>query len=74
MTPDQVELVAQAFFAAEYSDDWDDAPAIVQQQFRDLARTAITLLHQQISHCRSSLVLAKVSGAAHGEDAVQVLS
>jgi hypothetical protein len=46
----------------------------VQQQFRDLARTAITLLHQQISHCRSSLVLAKVSGAAHGEDAVQVLS
>jgi hypothetical protein len=74
MKPDQVELVAQAFYAAEYSGDWDDAPEILQQQFRDLARTAITLLHQQISHCRSSLTPAKISEPTYGKEAVQLPS
>ena len=74
MPSDQVELVAQAFYAAEYSGDWDDAPEILQQQFRDLARTAITLLHQQISHCRSSLTPAKVLEAVHDGNSVQLPS
>jgi hypothetical protein len=74
MTPDQVELVAKAFYAAEYVGDWDDAPEISQEQFRDLARTAITLLHQQISGCRASLMLAKVSECPHGEEAVRLSS
>ncbi|QRM28063.1 hypothetical protein [Microvirga sp. VF16] len=74
MTPNQVELVAQAFYAAEHSGDWDDAPELLQEQFRDLARTAITLLQQQISHCRASLMRTKMSEPAHEKEAAQLLS
>jgi hypothetical protein len=74
MKPDHVELVARAFYAAEYSSDWDDAPEILQQQFRDLAHTAISLLHRQVSHCRSPLTSVKVLEAAHDEQSVQLPS
>ncbi|MEE1611102.1 hypothetical protein [Microvirga sp. CF3016] len=74
MTPDQVELVAQAFYGAEYPGDWDDAPEILQEQFRDLARMAISLLHRQISHNRSSFVLAKIAAPVHEEEAVRLPS
>ena len=74
MTPNQVELVAQAFYAAEYSGGWDDAPDILQEQFRDMARTAITLLHQQFSQCWSSPALAKISEAGRGKEVVQLPS
>jgi hypothetical protein len=74
MTPDQVELVAQAFYAAEFSGDWEDAPEILQEQFRDLARTAITLLHQQISQCRSSPTFATLSEAGRAREAAQLRS
>lgn len=74
MTPDQVELVAQAFYGAEYPGDWDDAPEILQEQFRDLARMAIALLHRQIPHNQSSLVLAKIAGPVHEEEAVRLPS
>jgi hypothetical protein len=63
MTPNQVELVAQAFYATDHSGDWHDAPDIVREEFRDLAREAISLVQQQTSHCRSSL-MAKASEAA----------
>ncbi|MBA1157961.1 hypothetical protein [Microvirga mediterraneensis] len=62
MTPNQVELVAQAFYASEHSDDWDDAPEVVQEEFRDLARVAISLLHQQTSRLPPSLTVAKEAG------------
>jgi len=55
MTPNQVELVAQAFYASEYSSDWRDAPDILQEEFRDLARMAISLLQQQTSDGRACL-------------------
>jgi hypothetical protein len=71
MTPNQVELVAQAFYAAEYSGDWDDAPEVLREQYRDLSRMAIALLHQQISHCRSSLMQAKMSEPVHEKESVQ---
>lgn len=74
MTLDQVELVAQAFYGAEYPGDWDDAPEILQEQFRDLARMAIALLHRQIQHNRSSLVLAKIAEPVHEEEAVRLPS
>jgi hypothetical protein len=74
MTPNQVELVAQALYAAEHSGDWDDAPEVLQGEFRDLARIAIALLHQQISHCRSSLMVAKVSDHTLEKEIVQLPS
>ncbi|WP_114946971.1 hypothetical protein [Microvirga calopogonii] len=55
MTPNQVEFVAQAFYATEHSGDWDAAPGVLQEEFRDLARVAISLLDQQTSDSRSSL-------------------
>jgi len=58
MTPDQVELVAQAFYAAEYSSVWKDAPQPIKARFRNLARLAIALLGQQIAECRASPVSA----------------
>lgn len=74
MTLNQIELVAQAFYAAEYSGDWDNAPELLQEQFRDLARMAIALLQQQISHCRSSLMLTKDSDPAHEKEIAQLPS
>lgn len=74
MSPDQVERVAKAFYAAEYSDCWDDAPEIVQNRFREMARTAISLLHEQISHCRLSLMLMSASECPHGKEATRLSS
>lgn len=74
MSPDQVELVARAFYAAEYSDDWDDAPENVRERFREMACTAISLLHEQISHCRASLVPVNASEYPHGEVAARLSS
>ena len=58
MTPDQVELVAQAFYAAEYPSGWENAPEPLRAHFRNLARMAISLLGQQMAQCRSSPTLA----------------
>ncbi|MBQ0824231.1 hypothetical protein KBI52_28955 [Microvirga sp. HBU67558] len=75
MTPDQVELVAQAFYGAEYPGDWGDASEALQEQFRDLARTAILLLHRQTSRSLlSSLIMAKVLEPAREDDVVQLPS
>ena len=74
MTSDQVELVAQAFYGAEYPGDWGDAPEALQEQFRDLARTAILLLHRQTSRSPSSLIMAQVLEPAREDDVVQLPS
>ncbi|ANY83404.1 hypothetical protein BB934_34515 (plasmid) [Microvirga ossetica] len=49
MTSEQVERVAQAFYEAEYPTEWFDAPGILQEQHRELARSAITFLNHQIA-------------------------
>jgi hypothetical protein len=54
MTPNQVELVAQAFYAAEYSGSWNSASEPLRAHFRNLASMAIGLLGQQMARCRSS--------------------
>ena len=61
MTPDQVELVAQAFYAAEYPGGWENAPEPLRAHFRNLARVAIALLGQQMAQCRSSPALAPMA-------------
>ena len=72
MTPDQVELVAQAFYAAEYPGNWNSAPEPVRADFRNLARMAIGLLGQQMAQCRSSATPAPMalSRSDRGEKAV----
>ena len=49
MTSEQVERVAQAFYEAEYLIEWLDAPSILQEQHRELARSAIAFLNHQIA-------------------------
>ena len=42
MKDDEIEAVASAFFAVEYSArDWDRAPEFIKEQFRIDARAAI---------------------------------
>lgn len=51
MTSEQVERVAQAFYEAEYSSEWCDAPDLLREQHRELARSAIAILdHQPADH------------------------
>lgn len=69
MTPNQVERVAQAFYATEHSDAWDDAPDLLQEEFRVLARAAILLVQQQTSHPRSSLMINASEAAREAETA-----
>ncbi|EIM30465.1 hypothetical protein [Microvirga lotononidis] len=64
MTPNQVERVARAFYATEHSGDWDEAPPTLQEEFRGLARTAISLVQRQTAHGLSSLIAAEASDAA----------
>jgi hypothetical protein len=56
MVQDPVELVAQAFYAAEYSSEWHDQPDALKEPFRDLARAAIATLNQQMAEVRSVTV------------------
>ncbi|QRM29248.1 hypothetical protein [Microvirga sp. VF16] len=45
----QVELVARAFYDAEYEDClWDGEIEAVKQEFREYARNAINLLEEDI--------------------------
>jgi hypothetical protein len=53
MVQDPVELVAQAFYAAECSGKWHEEPDALKEPFRDLARAAIATLNQQIAETRS---------------------
>ena len=69
MTPDQIEFVAQAFYAAEHFGDWDDAPDDLQRHYRDLARRAIAFLRQHSSRHGSSL--ASKTPDAQGEQTLQ---
>ncbi|WP_262028551.1 hypothetical protein [Microvirga sp. Mcv34] len=64
MTPNQIERVAQAFYATEHPGDWDDAPEALREEFRDLARIAISLAEQQTSHRGSSLIATEAFEAA----------
>jgi len=67
-----LNLVAEAFYAAEYSGFWKDAPEPLRARFRNLARLAIALLGEQMAQCRSSAVAAPTvsSQRAHWEKAV----
>ena len=53
MTRNQVELVAQAFYAAEYSGEWQNEPEATRERFRDCARTAIATLDRQMAQLRT---------------------
>jgi hypothetical protein len=53
MARDQVELVAQAFYAAERSGEWQNEPEATKERFRDYARTAIATLHRQMAQLRT---------------------
>ncbi|MEE1612208.1 hypothetical protein [Microvirga sp. CF3016] len=45
----QVELVARAFYDAEHEDClWDGEAEVIKQEFREYARNAINLLHEDI--------------------------
>lgn len=45
----QVELVARAFYDAEYEGfSWDHEPEILRKQFREYAHNAINLLDEDI--------------------------
>jgi hypothetical protein len=45
----QVELVARAFYEAEHEDiSWDGEAELVREEFREYARNAIDLLHDDI--------------------------
>jgi predicted DNA-binding protein (UPF0278 family) len=45
----QVELVARAFYDAEYEDFlWDGEAEIIKQEYREYARNAISLLNDDI--------------------------
>jgi hypothetical protein len=45
----QVELVARAFYDAEYEDClWDGEAEFIKQEYREYARNAINLLHDDI--------------------------
>ena len=45
----QVELVARAFYDAEYEGfSWDHEPELLKKQFREYARNAISLLDEDI--------------------------
>jgi hypothetical protein len=57
MVQDPVELVAQAFHAAECSGEWHEEPDALKEPFRDLARAAIATLNQQMAEVRSATVL-----------------
>ena len=74
MSPDQVERVAKAFYAAEHAGGWNDAPGAMQQRFRELARMAIIFLHEQASHRRASRVQASATGGPHGEEVKRLSS
>ncbi|WP_262268589.1 hypothetical protein [Microvirga yunnanensis] len=74
MTPDQVERVARAFYGAEHPGDWDEAPAVLRERFRDFARTAILLLHRQASRGPSGPILAKELEPDRDKDMVQLSS
>lgn len=43
MTPEQLEYVAQAFYEAEHSSEWGDAPRAIREHYLGLAETAILL-------------------------------
>jgi len=46
----QIELVARAFFEAEHEElSWDGEAELVKDEFREYARNAINLLHDDIS-------------------------
>jgi hypothetical protein len=53
MARDQVEHVAQAFYAAECSGEWHNEPEATKERFRDCARTAIAILHRQMAQLRT---------------------
>ncbi len=45
----QIELVARAFFEAEHEDlSWDGEAELVKDEFREYARHAINLLHDDV--------------------------
>jgi hypothetical protein len=45
----QVELVARAFYDAKYEDClWDGEAEFIKQEFREYARNAINLFHDDI--------------------------
>jgi hypothetical protein len=59
MTHDPIELVAQTFYAAECMGEWHTEPEALRERFRDLARTAIATLNQQITATRSAKTLPR---------------
>jgi len=71
MTPKQVELVAKAFYTAEYSGEWDEAPEPLRDRFRELAQAAIWLLSQQIAQCQSLPIPASRDRRVDPQDMLQ---
>lgn len=56
MTKGMIEGVARAFYEAECDDDWSQAPEISRDVYRDLARTAISLVERKHS-CHGNYAL-----------------
>jgi len=67
MPHDPVELVAQAFYAAEHPGEWADQPDVLKQQFREFARAAIAMLGQPTTEIQSTVMVPQ--GWNHGESA-----
>jgi hypothetical protein len=59
----QVELVARAFYDAEYDDgSWEFEADYIKQEYREYASNAIDLLHEDIG-----VLLVALEGAAAEE-------
>jgi hypothetical protein len=59
----QIELVARAFYDAEYDDGlWEFEAEYIKQEYREYARNAIDLLHEDIG-----VLLVALEGAAAEE-------
>jgi hypothetical protein len=67
MPHDPVELVAQAFYAAEHSGEWSDQPDVLKQQFREFARAAIAMLGQETIEIQPVAMVPQ--GGNHGQGA-----
>ncbi|WP_201831102.1 hypothetical protein [Microvirga zambiensis] len=59
----QIELVARAFYDAEYDDGlWDFEAEYIKNEYREYARNAIDLLHEDIG-----VLLVALEGAVAEE-------
>jgi hypothetical protein len=63
MTPDQIEVIAQRFHAAECAGEWCDEPEASKERFREVARIAIANLNHQLAAIRSASTLSGLVNA-----------